>query len=93
MEAINVFELENREGRFDVARAVGSTALSMSLYELVPGAQLVAVSLRVRGGVAARRRRHDRGADAWRTTQFAPGESRPLPTTPCRLPPLATAAD
>jgi hypothetical protein len=37
MEAINVFDLENREDRSDVARAVGSTEMSMFLYELAPG--------------------------------------------------------
>jgi hypothetical protein len=36
MDAINVFELENREGRSDVGRAVGSTEMSMFLYELSP---------------------------------------------------------
>ena len=37
MDAINIFDLEIREGRFDVARAAGSTELSMFLYELAPG--------------------------------------------------------
>ena len=36
--AINIFTAENREGRIDVARAVGSAATAMYIYELPPGA-------------------------------------------------------
>ncbi|HEX3256107.1 MAG TPA: cupin domain-containing protein, partial [Gaiellaceae bacterium] len=34
---MNVFRAENREGRIDVARAVGSTATAMFVYDLAPG--------------------------------------------------------
>jgi uncharacterized cupin superfamily protein len=37
VEAVNVFRAENREGRIDVARAVGSTATAMFVYDLAPG--------------------------------------------------------
>jgi uncharacterized cupin superfamily protein len=37
MEAVNVFSAENREGRIDVARAVGSAATVMFVYDLAPG--------------------------------------------------------
>jgi uncharacterized cupin superfamily protein len=37
MEAVNVFRAENREGRIDVARAVGSTGTAMFVYDLAPG--------------------------------------------------------
>jgi uncharacterized cupin superfamily protein len=37
MNAINIFNAENPEGRVDVARAVGSTTLAMYIYDLVPG--------------------------------------------------------
>ena len=37
MEAINIFNAENREGRVDVARALGSTATLMFIYDLAPG--------------------------------------------------------
>jgi uncharacterized cupin superfamily protein len=37
MEAINVFSDQNPEGRIDVARAVGSTATLMFIYDLEPG--------------------------------------------------------
>ena len=34
---LNVFSAENREGRIDVARAAGSTATAMFVYDLAPG--------------------------------------------------------
>jgi uncharacterized cupin superfamily protein len=34
---INIFNAENAEGRIDVARAVGSTATAMFIYDLPPG--------------------------------------------------------
>jgi uncharacterized cupin superfamily protein len=34
---INIFSAENREGRIDVARALGSTATAMYVYDLPPG--------------------------------------------------------
>jgi uncharacterized cupin superfamily protein len=34
---INIFNAENAEGRVDVARAVGSTATAMFIYDLPPG--------------------------------------------------------
>jgi uncharacterized cupin superfamily protein len=37
MDAVNVFRAENREGRIDVAGAVGSTATAMFIYDLAPG--------------------------------------------------------
>lgn len=37
MDAINIFSAENPEGRVDVARAVGSTATAMFIYDLAPG--------------------------------------------------------
>ena len=37
MEALNIFSAENLEGRVDVARAVGSTATLMFIYDLAPG--------------------------------------------------------
>jgi uncharacterized cupin superfamily protein len=37
MEAVNIFSAENLEGRLDVARALGSTATLMFIYDLAPG--------------------------------------------------------
>jgi uncharacterized cupin superfamily protein len=37
MESINLFSAENRGGRIDVARAVGSTETLMFIYDLEPG--------------------------------------------------------
>jgi uncharacterized cupin superfamily protein len=37
MKAINIFSAENPGGRIDVARAVGSTATAMFVYDLAPG--------------------------------------------------------
>ena len=37
MAAINIFSAENLEGRIDVARALGSTATAMYIYDLSPG--------------------------------------------------------
>jgi uncharacterized cupin superfamily protein len=37
MKTVNIFEAENLEGRIDVARAVGSTATLMFVYDLAPG--------------------------------------------------------
>jgi uncharacterized cupin superfamily protein len=37
MDAINIFSAENPEGRVDVARAVGSMATAMFIYDLAPG--------------------------------------------------------
>jgi uncharacterized cupin superfamily protein len=37
MESVNIFSVENLEGRFDVARAVGSTATLMFIYDVAPG--------------------------------------------------------
>ena len=37
MDAINIFSAENPEGRVDVARAVGSAATAMFIYDLEPG--------------------------------------------------------
>jgi uncharacterized cupin superfamily protein len=37
METINIFSAENVEGRVDVARAVGSTATLMFIYDVAPG--------------------------------------------------------
>jgi uncharacterized cupin superfamily protein len=38
VDAVNIFRVENREGRVDVARAVDSTATLMFIYDLAPGA-------------------------------------------------------
>jgi uncharacterized cupin superfamily protein len=37
MELLNIFVAENPEGRVDVARTVGSTAIAMFIYDLAPG--------------------------------------------------------
>jgi uncharacterized cupin superfamily protein len=37
VEAVNIFSAENVEGRVDVARAVGSAATLMFIYDLAPG--------------------------------------------------------
>jgi uncharacterized cupin superfamily protein len=37
VEAVNIFRAENVEGRIDVARAVGSNATAMYIYDLPPG--------------------------------------------------------
>jgi uncharacterized cupin superfamily protein len=37
MDAVNIFDAENLEGRIDVARLAGSTALAMFIYDLAPG--------------------------------------------------------
>ena len=37
MDAVNIFSSENRDGRIDVARAVGSTGTAMFVYDLAPG--------------------------------------------------------
>lgn len=37
MEIVNIFSAENVEGRIDVARAVGSTATLMFIYDVPPG--------------------------------------------------------
>jgi uncharacterized cupin superfamily protein len=37
MDTINIFGVKNIEGRVDVARAVGSSATSMFIYDLAPG--------------------------------------------------------
>ena len=37
METVNIFSGENREGRVNVARAVGSTATLMFIYDVAPG--------------------------------------------------------
>jgi hypothetical protein len=37
MEVVNLVNAENLEGRIDVARAVGSTATVMFIYDLAPG--------------------------------------------------------
>ena len=36
-EAVNLQSAENQEGRFDVARALGSSAFAMYVYDLAPG--------------------------------------------------------
>jgi uncharacterized cupin superfamily protein len=36
MKAVNIFAAENREGRIDLARAVGSTATAMFIYDPDP---------------------------------------------------------
>ena len=38
MDAVNIVRVESPEGRVDVARAVGSTAMLMFIYDLAPGA-------------------------------------------------------
>ena len=37
MEAVNIFSVENPEGRVDVAGAVGSTTTAMFIFDLAPG--------------------------------------------------------
>jgi uncharacterized cupin superfamily protein len=37
MEVLNILSAENLEGRIDVARAVGSAATTMFIYDLKPG--------------------------------------------------------
>jgi uncharacterized cupin superfamily protein len=37
MNAVNIFSAENLEGRVNVARAAGSTATAMFMYDLAPG--------------------------------------------------------
>jgi uncharacterized cupin superfamily protein len=37
MDAVNIFSADNPEGRVDVARALGSPALAMFIYDLAPG--------------------------------------------------------
>jgi uncharacterized cupin superfamily protein len=37
MERVNIFSAENRDGRVDVGRAVGSTETLMFIYDLAPG--------------------------------------------------------
>jgi uncharacterized cupin superfamily protein len=37
MDAVNLFSTENAEGRFDVARILGSKATAMFIYDLAPG--------------------------------------------------------
>jgi uncharacterized cupin superfamily protein len=37
MGAINIFSAENREGRIDIAAAVGSSGTAMFVYDLPPG--------------------------------------------------------
>jgi uncharacterized cupin superfamily protein len=37
VDAVNIYRAENAEGRIDVARAVGSTATLMFIYDLAPG--------------------------------------------------------
>jgi uncharacterized cupin superfamily protein len=37
MDAVNIFSVENVQGRVDVARAVGSSATAMFIYDLEPG--------------------------------------------------------
>ena len=37
MDKVNIFSAENAEGRVDVARAAGSSATSMFIYDLAPG--------------------------------------------------------
>ena len=37
MDAVNIFSAENLEGRVDVARAVGSSATAMFIYDVAPG--------------------------------------------------------
>jgi uncharacterized cupin superfamily protein len=37
VDAVNIFRVEGPEGRVDVARAVGSSAILMFIYDLAPG--------------------------------------------------------
>ena len=37
MDTVNIFNAENPEGRVDVARALGSTATLMFVYDVAPG--------------------------------------------------------
>src|SRR5215204_3721503 len=37
LESVNIFSAENREGRVDVGRALGSAATLMFIYDLAPG--------------------------------------------------------
>ncbi len=37
MQSLNIFSVDKREGRLDVARALGSSALMMFVYDLDPG--------------------------------------------------------
>jgi uncharacterized cupin superfamily protein len=37
MQSVNIISAENAEGRIDVARAVGSTATAMFVYDVAPG--------------------------------------------------------
>jgi uncharacterized cupin superfamily protein len=37
LEPVNIFSVENTEGRVDVARALGSTDTLMFIYDLAPG--------------------------------------------------------
>jgi uncharacterized cupin superfamily protein len=37
MQSVNIISAENVEGRIDVARAVGSTATAMFVYDVAPG--------------------------------------------------------
>jgi uncharacterized cupin superfamily protein len=37
MTSVNLFHAENLEGRIDVARALGSSAMAMYVYDLEPG--------------------------------------------------------
>jgi len=37
MSAVNIFSADSADGRIDVARALGSTATSMFIYDLAPG--------------------------------------------------------
>lgn len=37
MDVVNIFSAENTEGRIDVARATGSTATAMFIYDVDPG--------------------------------------------------------
>ena len=37
MDTVNIFSAENPDGRVDVGRAVGSTAMLMFIYDLAPG--------------------------------------------------------
>ncbi len=39
VDIVNIFSAENVEGRIDVARAVGSTATLMFIYDVAPGEQ------------------------------------------------------
>ena len=39
MDIVNIFSAENVEGRINVARAVGSTATLMFIYDVAPGEQ------------------------------------------------------